>query len=191
MNDPDDSLVREAKTGDKAAFGKLVNKYYEMVYAVVFGVLHHREAAKDVAQEVFLKVFRELLGFEGKAKFKTWLYRVSVNAALDQARKRRPAESLDATDKSSDDDEPPVVITDKSPGPRDRAAQRELRVLLDQAIEQLSADHRAVLVLREWQELSYEEIAETLGVEIGTVMSRLHYARKKLGELLKGKVERV
>ncbi len=191
MNDPDDSLVREAKTGDKAAFGKLVNKYYEMVYAVVFGVLHHREAAKDVAQEVFLKVFRELTGFEGKAKFKTWLYRVSVNAALDQVRKRRPSESLDATDKSADDDEPPVVITDKSPGPRDRAAQRELRVLLDQAIEQLSADHRAVLVLREWQELSYEEIAETLGVEIGTVMSRLHYARKKLGELLKGKVERV
>ncbi len=189
MNDPDESLVRQAKTGDKAAFGKLVNKYYEMVYAVVFGILHHREAAKDVAQEVFLKAFRELVRFEGKAKFKTWLYRVAVNAALDEVRKRRPTESLDATDKAAEEDERPVVIPDRSLGPRDRTAQRELRELLDQAINQLTPEHRAVLVLREWQELSYEEIAETLGIEVGTVMSRLHYARKKLGEMLKGKVE--
>ncbi|HXV28533.1 MAG TPA: sigma-70 family RNA polymerase sigma factor [bacterium] len=189
MNDPDDALVRQAKTGDKSAFGKLVDRYYEMVYAVAFGVLHHREAAKDAAQEVFLKAYRELIRFEGKSKFKTWLYRVAVNTALDEVRKRKPVQSLDATDKASEEDVPPVIIPDRAPGPRDRAAQRELRQLLDEAIEQLSPDHRAVLVLREWQELSYEEIAETLGIEMGTVMSRIHYARKRLGEILEGKVE--
>ncbi len=184
INDPDDLLIRQAKAGDKVAFGKLVDRYYEMTFSLAYGVLHNHEAARDVAQDVFLKVYRDIHNFEGKSKFKTWLYRVSVNAALDEVRKKKPTQSLDATDVSDDDDEPPVIITDRSPGPRDKASQHELRKLMDQAIEQLSEDHRAVLVLREWQELSYEEIAETLGIELGTVMSRLHYARKKLGEIL-------
>ena len=185
MNDPDDALIRQAKAGDKVAFGKLASRYYEMAYAVAYGVLHHHESARDVTQEVFLKVFREIAHFEGKSKFKTWLYRVTVNAALDEARKKKHVISLDATDASEDEEERPVVIPDKAAGPRERASQRELRELLDKAISILSEDHRAVLVLREWQELSYDEIAEILGIEIGTVMSRLYYARKKLGEMLK------
>ena len=183
-HDPDAGLVSKALQRDKVAFGKLVTRYYDMVYAISYGVLHSREAALDVTQDVFLKVYNDLHKFQGRSKFKTWLYRVTVNAALDATRKIKPTRSLDATDASSEEDEKPVVITDPSTGPRDLASQRELRRLIDQAIEQLSPDHRAVLVMREWQEMSYDEIAEALEVEIGTVMSRLYYARKKLAEVL-------
>lgn len=184
MNDPDIELVRLAKEGSKADFGKLVSHYYEMVYAVTFGVVHHREAARDVTQEVFMKAWREIGKFACQSKFKTWLYRIAVNAAIDWTRQRRPAESLDATDTSGEEDRPAIIIPDKGPGPRDLSAQSELRRILDQAIEKLSPDQRSVIVLREWQEMSYEEIAETLGLQVGTVMSRLFYARKKLGEIL-------
>ncbi len=189
MIDPDDELVRQAKAGKQEAFGKLADKYYEMVYAVAFGVLHHREAARDVAQEAFLKAHRELAHFEGKSKFKTWLYRITFNSAIDEQRRKRPAQSLDATDVSDDEDEAPVIITDTTAGPREKAEQSELKRVVAKALEELSADHRAVLVLREWQGLSYEEIAETLKLELGTVMSRLFYARKKLGEVLSSKIE--
>ncbi len=187
MDDPDKELVAQAKAGNKDSFGKLVERYYEMVYAVSYGVLNHHELAKDTAQEVFFKTFRDIGQFEGASKFKTWLYRITVNAAIDQGRKRRPVESLDATDSSDDEDRPPLIITDPSPGPRDRAYQSELKDRLEKALEELSPDHRAVLFLREWQELSYDEIAESLGIQIGTVMSRLFYARKKMAEILETK----
>lgn len=165
-----------------------MNRHYEMVYALAYGVLHEREAARDTAQEVFLKVFHELGKFEGRSKFKTWLHRVAVNAALDIARKRRPEESLDRTEE--DDDRPQRVITETGPGARELASRGETRELVGKAVAKLSPDHRAVLVLREWEGLSYEEIAETLGIEIGTVMSRIFYARKKLEEILKVKTQK-
>jgi RNA polymerase sigma-70 factor (ECF subfamily) len=182
-------LIREAKKGSKAAFGKLTQQYYEMVYAVAYGVLHHAETAKDVTQEVFVKVFRNLGAFEQRSKFKTWLYRIAVNAALDEARKKKPVESLDTADADLEEEARPREIADQSLSPRERASQKELQERVRQALEELSAEHRAVLLLREWDGLSYEEIAETLAIEVGTVMSRLHYARKKLGEILRGKNE--
>ncbi len=185
--DPDRGLVQRAQSGDKAAFGKLVNRYYEMVYALSYGVLHSAEPARDVTQDVFLKVYHEIVKFQGKSKFKTWLYRVTVNTALDAARKIKPATSLDMTDASVEENVKPVVLEDPSPGPRDRASGEELKDMLKRAIGELSPEHRAVLTMREWQQMSYEEIAETLDLEMGTVMSRLHYARKKLAEILKQK----
>ena len=185
IQDPDAGLVQEAQNGDKAAFGKLVNQHYEMVYAIAYGILNNRESALDVAQEVFLKTFRTLENFEGKSKFKTWLHRVAVNAAIDQTRKKRPTESIDINPEDEETEgQMPVIVKDEGPGPRDRAAQAELKGIFAKGLTQLSAEHRAVLVLREWQGLSYEEIAETLHLELGTVMSRLFYARKKLGEIL-------
>lgn len=189
MVDPDVELVQQARAGNQEAFGKLAGKYYEMVFAVAFGVLHHREMARDVAQEVFMKAQREISRFEGKSKFKTWIYRITVNASIDEQRRKKPSQSLDATDASDDEDEKPVIITDSSAGPREKAEHEELKKMVAAAIEKLSPDHRAVLVLREWQDLSYDEIAETLGLELGTVMSRLFYARKKLAEVLSGKLE--
>ncbi len=187
MQDPDFDLIREAKNGSQSAFGKLVTHYYDMVYAIAYGVLNHSEAARDTAQEVFLKAFREIRNFEGKSKFKTWLYRIAVNAAIDEGRKKRPLQSLDQGDDPEDETKPAITPVDHTPGPRDRAFQSELREILNRALEELSPDHRAVLVLREFQGLSYEEIAEALQIEIGTVMSRLFYARKKLAEILSSK----
>lgn len=189
VEDPDIQLVKRAKAGDSAAFGELVNHYYEMVYAVAFGILRNREAARDVAQEAFLKAHRQLANFEGKSKFKTWVYRIAVNAAIDEQRRKKPSESLDATDVSDNEDHAPVIITDPNADPREDAHQSELRVLILKALEELSADHRAVLVLREWQGFSYEEIAEALNLEVGTVMSRLFYARKKMAEALAPKLD--
>jgi RNA polymerase sigma-70 factor (ECF subfamily) len=184
ISDPDAELVLKAKQNDKAAFGKLVTHYYEMVYALSYGVLNQREAALDVTQEVFLKVYRVIGTFEGKSKFKTWLHRIAVNAAIDEARKRKPVESLDVREDEEDSNRAPVVIPDLSADPRGRAEQAEYRELLDRAMSRLSAEHKAILVMREWQGFSYEEIAQTLDLELGTVMSRIFYARKKLAEAL-------
>lgn len=187
IQDSDLKTVHKAKKGNKKAFGELVNKYYDMVFGISYGVMRNREQAKDVAQDVFLKVYRDLYKFEEKSKFKTWLYRVTVNAALDQVRKRKPTRSLDMTDASTEDDTKPMVLEDGAAGPRDRASQEELKVLVKRTLDDLSEEHRSVLVLREWQGLSYEEISETLEIEIGTVMSRIFYARKKLAEVIKAK----
>lgn len=183
-SDPDLELVERSRNGDKRAFSKLVNQYYEMVYAVCFGVLHNREAARDKTQDVFMKVFQDFSKFRGDSKFKTWLYRVAMNAAIDQTRRKKPQVSLDATD-ATDEDHKPVVLPDAGEGPRDLAAKGELQDLMRRALDELGPDHRAILMLREWQGLSYEEIAQELELEPGTVMSRIFYARKKLAEVLK------
>ncbi len=184
VHDPDELLVTEAQKGSREAFGKLVTHYHDMVYGLAYGVLNHREAALDVAQDVFLKVFHEISRFQGKSKFKTWLYRISVNAAIDQQRKIRPSDSIDATDVSDEDGVAPLVLVDLKQDPSESAHQEELKKVVAKALDKLTPEQRAILVLREWQGLSYEEIAEVLAIEIGTVMSRLFYARKRLGEIL-------
>ncbi|OGW79941.1 MAG: hypothetical protein A3G33_05030 [Omnitrophica bacterium RIFCSPLOWO2_12_FULL_44_17] len=174
MEDPDQYLVHEAQAGKKEAFGKLVDQYYEMVYAVAFGVVGNREDALDATQDVFTKVYQQLRRFEGNSKFKTWLYRVAVNVAIDIYRKRRPTEPVDES----------LHLESKIQSPGEHVRQNELMQLVKQALDELTPEHRAVLVMREWQDMSYEEIAEALGIEIGTVMSRIFYARKKIGEVL-------
>ena len=159
--------------------GKLVSRHYELVYAVAFGVLGNREEALDVTQEVFMKSFLEIQKFKGESKFKTWLYRVSVNAAIDASRRKRPTEPI----------EEKVDLQTHEPNPREQAGRREIQGLVQKVLDLLSPEHRAVLVLREWHELSYDEIAETLQIEVGTVMSRLFYARKRLAEVLQMKVK--
>jgi len=187
MNDPDQELVRRAQHGDKNAYGDLVTNYYKMVYGICYGVLMNREAARDTAQDIFLKVYREIKRFKGQSKFKTWLYRVAMNGAIDQARKKKPQISLDAPLRQADEESRPMSLPDEGPGPREEAAREELRHAVREALKELSEDHRAILLLREWQNLSYEEIAESLNLETGTVMSRLHYARKKLAEILRAR----
>ncbi len=186
MFETEDQLISQARAGNKAAFSKLVEKYYQMVYGLAYGVLNSHEDARDAAQEVFLKVFHQIIRFEGKSKFKTWLYRIAVNASIDMARKRKPVDSLNEVREGAEDENEPLVrVPDRGPSPRDRLAKEELREVFQKALDQLTPDHRVVLVLREWEELSYEEIAEMLRIDVGTVMSRLFYGRKKLAEILK------
>src|SRR3989338_6238202 len=185
--DNDLELVRQSQQGSRSAFGRLVSKYYEMVYAVAYGVVNHREKAADITQEVFLKAFQMIKGFEGKSKITTWLYRITVNRAIDETRRKRPQESLEEPVDTKDSEVSKYDrLEDVQPGPRDLAAGGELRELMRNALKQLSEEHRAVLVLREWQGLSYEEIAGSLNIELGTVMSRIFYAKKRLAQVLKG-----
>ena len=178
MEDPDQELIAQSRIGDKPAFGKLVSKYYDMVYAVAFGILRNREEALDTAQNVFIKVFREIQKFHGDSKFKTWLYRVAANAALDECRKKRPVEPIENESN----------FESREVSPLEAVSQLETRELIEGALNALSPEQRAVFIMKEWNELSYDEIAQTLQIEIGTVMSRLFYARKKMARALGFKI---
>lgn len=186
MDDEDLKLVFRAQSGDKKAYADLVKRYYEMVYFVAFGILNQAEDAKDTAQNVFLKLYQDIVKFEGRSKFKSWLYRIAVNAALDEARKRRPTDPISGDDFSEDKQ---VFFQSPGPSPLDDAVKKEKAEKVRDALAQLTADHRAVLFLREWEGHSYEEIAEILKIGIGTVMSRIHYAKKRLAEILSGNRE--
>jgi len=188
----DQELISRSKRGDKEAFGEIVNRYYEKVYGVCYGVVNEREAARDCAQDTFLKAYRMISKFEGRSKITTWLHRIGVNTSIDYLRRKHPQIPVDTIGLSEDEDAEVKSwrLEDFSPGPRDLAHISELKSLIEKALQELTPEHRAVLLLREWQGLSYEEIAESLGVEMGTVMSRIFYARKKLGEVLSPSLEK-
>lgn len=186
----DAAIVRQAQRGDEAAFTRLVEKYQSRVVGLAYSVVRNPEDALDVAQEAFIRVHRKLKGFRGKSSFYTWLYRVTVNLAIDRDRKRKrhPTESLEGIEERITDTAEPV-FPDDGPSPRDLAADGELSVLVNDAIDSLPSRHRTVVLLREVQGLSYNEIAEVVGCSVGTVMSRLHYARQRLKERIRPYLE--
>jgi RNA polymerase sigma-70 factor (ECF subfamily) len=182
----DEALVRRCQQGDEEAFTRIVERYQTRVVGLAYSVVRNPDDAMDVAQEAFLKVHRNLRGFRGKSSFYTWLYRVTVNLAIDRdrKRKRRRLESLEAIQERSTEAGGPV-FPDEGPSPKEVAADGELEELVNEAIDSLSPRHRTVVLLRDVQGLSYQEIAEVVGCSLGTVMSRLHYARQKLKEKLR------
>lgn len=174
----DAALVASAQTGDRYAFEELVRRYRNDVYALSYHFLKNREEAWDISQEVFIKAYQSLARFRGEARFKTWLLRITANTCKDQFKKRR----LDTVpfDDALDAGHPPSATPD--PGAQTRA--RELGVAIEQAIAQLPAKHRTAFMLREYQGLSYQEMAEAMHCNLGTVMSRLHHARRRLQNTL-------
>lgn len=173
-------LVQRCQAGEIEAFQELVARYHRKVFVVILGILDHREDAMEVAQETFLRAFKKIKGFRGGSAFYTWLYRIAVNLSIDFQRrqKRNPMEFRenldDVVDKHDESGRDPFhSLQDKETGKR-----------LLAAIDELTPDHRAVIVMRAVEGLSYKEISRILGCSEGTVMSRLHYARKKLQEKL-------
>lgn len=185
----DRAWIAEALDGDRAAYGRLVERYQERVYGVCYGILQNRDDAWDAAQEVFVKVYKSLHRFDGSAAFYTWLYRVSHNLAIDHYRSKRRRRAVDIEDNRKLEN----VMAEHRPqvegDPAHQSQRRELHELLHRAMDQLSEKHRAIIVLREVEGLSYEELAEVLGINKGTVMSRLFHARKNLQALLGPYVE--
>lgn len=186
-NDPD--LLQRARAGDQAAFGQLMRAHYETVFRTVLGILRNEHDARDVTQEVWVKVWQELPRFRGDAKFTTWVHPIAVRKSLDHLRKRRRWFDRFLPFASTGEDTPPEAVVVAEPSiettARDEAEGGERREQLQHALESLPPKHRAVLTLREVQGLSYEEIAQAMELPIGTVMSRLYHARKMLAQKLK------
>jgi RNA polymerase sigma-70 factor (ECF subfamily) len=184
----DRRLVAQAKAGDKAAFGTLLRRYERRVFSVANAMLRNADDAKDVSQEAFWKAHNALASFDGSSQFFTWMYRITVNLSIDYLRKRRGerVEFDDARANGEGEAGDPTGISPRRLGmdPARALADRELREQLDAALAQLSPAHRAVLTLREVEGLSYQEMADVVGCSIGTIMSRLFHARKKMQALL-------
>ena len=182
----DQELVGRCQQGDLQAYGILVNRYRQKVYGLTYSMLRNEQDATDLAQETFVRGWQAIGKFKGSASFYTWLYRIATNLCIDFVRKRdrRPECSLDDAfqpERDADAPEPPS----SHPQPTEELQRKELRDQIDAAIGELSPEHRAVVRLREYEGMDYAEIARAVGCSIGTVMSRLHYARKHLQKLLR------
>lgn len=179
--DADCDVVRRVQAGDVAAFDGLILKYRERVYSIIYNLCANREDAADLTQGTFIKAFQSINRFQGQSSFFTWLYRIGVNATLTHLRKNRlrtffSFERLTEEDKSS---EVIDALTDKTGADRE-AFVKELQEKLNEALQKLSINHRMVVTLFEIDGLSHNEIAEIMGCSVGTVRSRLHYAKQLL-----------
>lgn len=173
-------LVQKCQAGETSAFQELVSRYHQKVYMVILGLLRHREDALEVAQETFFRAYRKINSFQGGSSFYTWIYRIAVNISIDAQRrqKRNPLDFRASMDGVLD------AQNEVARDPFSDVHDRELRENLVKAINDLTPEHKAVIVLRTIDGLSYKDIGEILGCSEGTVMSRLHYARKKLQDKL-------
>ncbi|MBC8002920.1 MAG: sigma-70 family RNA polymerase sigma factor [Opitutaceae bacterium] len=183
---PDEGLVKLAQKGDMLAFEELVARHRDKIYARAMSMMRNEEEALDLSQEAWVKGWQRLVQFHGDSSFVTWMTRIVINLCLDQIRKnkRHRAESIEVMDEESGgvERQMPVVTVNPTEG----LERAELRARIDRALGQLSQAHRTVMVLHEFEDLEYKEIAKRMECSIGTVMSRLFYARRKMAALLAG-----
>jgi RNA polymerase sigma-70 factor (ECF subfamily) len=168
--------------GDQGAFGELVTRYQDPLFNMVYRHVGNAEDAADVVQEAFLSAYQSLASFKGDAKFSTWLYRIAFNAAMTHKRRQKSGMKSIKTSDSSPGVEPLDLTASNRPGHAIETAEDE-RWLHD-ALQRLSPEHRAVLLMKDMEDMRYEDMAEILGVAVGTIRSRLHRARLELKDLL-------
>ncbi len=174
-------LVRDAQQGDVHAFEELVERYHGKIYGLTYNMTSNREDAEDLTQEVFVKAFEALPRFKGKSSFYTWLYRIAVNKTINYRKKRnrKRALSLDQFDQDIKTDEVYHELTAKG-SPLRNISLTELQEKLNEALQNLSEKHRTVVVMHDMQGIPHEEIAKVVGASVGTVRSRLFYARRQM-----------
>ena len=179
MNDQEHNLIQAARNGNQAAFGELVQQYQKRVFALAVRMCTTTELAEDAAQEAFLAAWQGLPFFRGDSAFATWLYRLTSNACVDLLRKENRHQGP-----SLDDETVSAEVPDPAPTPEKAVEQQELRRQIEAGLKTLSPKHREVLILREIQQLSYDEIADVLSLDLGTVKSRINRGRRQLREFL-------
>lgn len=181
-------LLHKAKNGDIYAFEDLISKYEKKVYNTVLRIIRDKEAAKDISQEVFIKVYKSLKNFNEKSKFSTWLYRIAVNTSIDELRKNKNRYnniSLDNPDpEHGNTRQAEFEISGSKDTPEEKLIKKEKIKELYKAINMLQEDQRILILLRDIQGLSYDEISDVTGIKIGTVKSKLNRARNALKELI-------
>ncbi len=181
----DHDLVQRVQAGDSKAFRELFDKYHRRAFAVAMGVVKNEDDALDAVQEAFVKVHKNIHKFQGSSSFYTWLYRIVMNVSIDHVRRTSRRKNLDFDERALHEESEVAGdgalvphVTNANPGKA--ALRRELGGAIQAALQELPEHHRAAIVLREIEGMSYEEMAEALGVPKGTVMSRLFHARKKM-----------
>ena len=183
METDDAALVERCRRGDMAAFEPLVGKYRQRVYRLAYNVLRNSEDAWDVAQEAFIRAYQAIGSFRGQSAFYTWLFRIAMNVAADRARQRAAQGRAFGTERVDEGDWDRALV-DQGAAPDDAAARAEERERIRRALARLPEHHRTIIMLGDLEGLTYREIAEVLGIPMGTVMSRLHNARKRLRDAL-------
>ena len=182
----DEALVRAAQKGDMGAFEELVARHRDKIYARAHSMMRNEDEALDLSQDAWVKGWQRLRQFQGDSSFATWMTRIVINLCLDRLRKlqRQHAESIEGMDEESGgvERQMPVVTVNPTEG----LERAELRQRIDEALAQLSEAHRTVLILHEFEEMEYKEIAKMMGCSMGTVMSRLFYARRRMAALMAG-----
>lgn len=181
----DEKRVKAAQAGDRDAFDSLVESYKDIVYAVAYRFARDPDLALDLAQESFIRAYRGIKSFKGRSRFSTWLYRIATNTCIDYTRRRaRSVDSQVVPEEVAEYAGSEPITSRRRDGPSDYVLSGELGEQIQAAIDALPEYHKAVFVLYEIEGMSYKDIAEIVGCSIGTVMSRLHYARKKLKAIL-------
>ena len=188
MDPTDQELVSRYRQGDQQAFELLVKRYQRKVYSLAFGIVHNADDAMDVSQEAFVKVHRYIDKFQGSASFYTWLYRIVVNLCIDHLRRAGRAQSVeydDAIDRAGVLSAEAIVPSRLGTNPGTNLQNKELLQVIQAGLDQLSPNHRAVIVMREVEGLSYKEMAKIMRCSKGTIMSRLFHARRRLQAYLR------
>jgi RNA polymerase sigma-70 factor (ECF subfamily) len=190
MIDHEKTLLEKARQGDAEAFEKLIEAYQKKVFNIALRMLGNYDDACDIAQEVFIRAFKSIKDFREQAMFSTWIYKIATNACLDELRRRknRVFISIDEEVKLEEGDLKRQIEDDK-PSPDIEVEQNEMREEINKAISELSEEHRVVIVLRDIQGFTYEEIAKITKCPEGTVKSRINRARQALKEILKPRME--
>jgi len=186
----DDDLVRKFRAGDRGAFAQLVRRYQDRVYGMCYRWLGDAATAEEVAQEVFIALFKSLDRFRGESSLSTWVYRITVNHCKNRKtyQRRRAWDRHEPLEGNPRDDKPDREIADPSSETDDGAMQEEASVLVKDALASLGEEQRQIIILRDIEDMDYEDIAEVLGVPRGTVKSRLHRARGELAKALRNRI---
>lgn len=181
----DRELIARAAKGDQRAFAELVRRHQRRASVVAYGIVRNGEDAREVVQDAFVRVWKHLGDFAGQASFSTWLYRIVYNLSIDVLRRRSPGQAVEIDDRTDLDGAPSELLPYRGEGDPFASLDRaRLTGAMQAALDALPPYHRTVIVLREVEGMSYEEIAEATGVPKGTVMSRLFHARRKMQALL-------